>query len=104
MFPLVLLSVFLAASPEERPTCAVRNLGEIWPPVASRDSEVFLKLSREGEIYTCTKKPWRKFAWERAVVTVEQLRQEWEEKKGKSATAPAVTATAAKPAQTSPVE
>jgi hypothetical protein len=80
MFPLVLLSMFLMQDPpEERPVCDADTVGLMWPNEANLNPQALHKYARSGELWLCSKQPWR-YRWERPSVSVSQLKKEREEK------------------------
>ena len=80
MFTLVVLSVFLAQAPVEvRPACDADTVGLMWPNEANLSAAALHRLARNGELWICSKAPWR-YKWERPSISVSQLKKEREEK------------------------
>lgn len=79
MFHLVLLSIFLAQEPAERPTCDADTVGLMWPNEANLSPAALHKLAKQGDLWLCTRAPWR-YKWQRPAVSVSQLKKEQEEK------------------------
>lgn len=80
MFPLGLLSIFLLQEPtEERPACDADTVGLMWPNEANLNPQALHKLARTGDLWLCTKHPWR-YKWDRPSVSVSQLKKERKEK------------------------
>jgi hypothetical protein len=83
MFALGFLGLLLLQKPiDERPACNADTVGLMWPNEANLDPQALYRLSRAGELWLCTKHPWR-YKWEKPSVSVAQLKKEREEKSAK---------------------
>jgi hypothetical protein len=81
MLAIGILSIFLLQEPvEERPVCDADTVGLMWPNEANLNPQALQKLAKSGELWLCTKHPWR-YKWEKPAVHFAQLKKEREEKK-----------------------